>query len=242
MKPSDYALLAAFRGLFEGRAYLHRNSNQGDKAVRHLFEDLRNLNRSSLLSQRIDEQSRVINTANKRVGIVSRRGDGSFGELVPVAVALREDGFLVSRGPLASIEIGAETKILAKAMIKQIDRVVGDLLRQVEEFKKGGNPICIGIVGVNCAPAYTSFEGDRAFPTDGTARFKHPAQEAPEAISRLERLARPSFDEFLILKFKASNVAPFPFEWVDENETLLSYSALLARVSTLYQRRFNAGT
>lgn len=238
MNPSEYSLLTAFRNLFEGNPYKHRNSNQGDKAVRYLFEDLRRINRSPLLSQRIDEQSRVLNTANKRVGIISRRGDGSFGELVPVAVALQEDGFLVSRGPIASIEVGAETKILAKAMIKQIDRVVGDLLRQVEEFKKGGNPICIGIVGVNFAPAYTSFEGDRTFATDGTSRFRHPAQEATEAIARLERFASPSFNEFLILRFKASNVDPFPFEWVDENSTLLSYSALLARVCTLYQTRF----
>lgn len=206
--------------------------------IRFLFEDLRRLNRSAALSERIDEGSRVLNTANKRVGIVSRRGDGSFGELVPVAVAVREEGFSVSRGELSSIEIGAETKILAKAMIKQIDRVIGDLIRQVDEFKKVGNPICVGIVGINFAPLYVSFEGDRSFPTDGTARFKHPSQEAEAAILRLVRLAQPSFDEFLILRFKASNVAPYPFEWVDEQRTLLEYSALLARVSRLYQQRF----
>ncbi len=239
MKPSDYALLSAFRELFEGRRYLHRSSNQGDKAARFLFEDLRNLNRSPLLRQRIDDQSRVVSTANKRVGVKSRRGDGSFGELVPVAVAVREDGFFVSRGPFASIEVGAETKILAKAMIKQIDRVIGDLVRQVEEFKRAGNPICIGVVGVNFASSYVSFEGDRSFPTDGTSRFKHPVQEAPAAIARLISMAQPSFDEFLILKFKASNVNPYPFEWVDESATLLAYSALLTRVSTLYQQRFS---
>lgn len=238
MNPSEYALLREFRRVFEGRQYQHRSSNIGDKVVRFLYEDLRRLNRSPLLSTRIDDKSRVLNTANKTVGIVSRRGDGSFGELVPVAVAIQEEGFIVARGPLASIEIGTETKILAKAMIKQIDRVIGDLLRQVSEFKKGGKPICLGIVGVNFAPSYVSYEGQRAFPTSGSGGFKHPIQEADEAISRLERQAKPSFDEFLILKFKASNVDPFPFEWVNETSTLLAYSALLTRVSNLYESRF----
>jgi len=242
MNPSDYALLAQFRKLFEGRPYLHRNSSQGDKAVRYLYEDLRKLNKSAILSQRIDAKTRVVNTANRTVGIKSRRGDGAFGELVPVAVAVTDAGFLVAKGPLSAIEIGAETKILAKAMIKQIDRVISDLKRQVEEFEKNANPICIAIVGVNHAAGYTSFEGDRSFPTDGTARFKHPSQEAAEAIRRLEAFARPAFDEFLILKFAATNVEPFPFSWINEQETLLQYSALLTRVSKLYDQRFGSST
>lgn len=240
MNPSDYSLLTEFRKLFEGRPYLHRNSSQGDKAVRYLYEDLRKLNKSAILSQRIDAKSRVVNTANKRVGIKSRRGDGAFGELVPVAVAVTDAGFLVSRGPLSSIEIGAETKILAKAMIKQIDRVISDLKRQVEEFEKNGDPICIAVVGVNHATGYTSFEGTRNFPTDGTSHFRHPSQEASEAIKRLEALARPAFNEFLILRFVATNIDPFPFSWINEQETLLQYSALLTRVSRLYDQRFGA--
>src|SRR5271165_3351143 len=240
MNPSDYSLLVEFRKLFEGRPYLHRNSAQGDKAVRYLYEDLRRLNKSAVLSQRIDAKTRVVNTTNKTVGIKSRRGDGAFGELVPVAVAVTDPGFLVARGPLSAIEIGAETKILAKAMIKQIDRVISDLKRQVEEFEKNANPICIAVVGVNHAPGYTSFEGPRSFPTDGTSRFRHPSQEAAEAIRRLEALARPVFDEFLVLKFMATNVEPFPFTWINEQETLLQYSALLTRVSKLYDQRFGA--
>ena len=144
----------------------------------------------------------------------------------------------MARGPVATIEIGVETKILAKAMIKQIDRVVGDLVRQTEEFKRrGGNPICIGIVGVNFSEVYTSYEGERAFLTDGR-RYKHPIQEAREAISRLEQRARPSFDESLILKFVATNTPPHPFSWVDEQKVVLEYSALLTRVSREYDRRF----
>ncbi len=241
MNSADYTLLSEFRSLFEGRPYYHRNSSQGDRAVRYLYEDLRRLNKSALLSRRVDAKTRVLNTANKTVGIQSRRGDGAFGELVPVAVALTADGFVVARGPLSAIEIGAETKILAKAMIKQIDRVISDLRRQVEEFQKNANPICIAVVGVNHSARYTSFEGERSFSTDGSARAKHPSQEAAEAIRRLQEFARPAFDEFLILKFAASNVEPFPFIWIDENDTLLQYSALLTRVSRLYDQRFGDG-
>ena len=123
-------------------------------------------------------------------------------------------------------------------MIKQIDRVIGDLIRQTEEFKrKGGHPICVGIVGVNFAPQYTSYEGDRTFPTEGK-KYKHPIQEANDAISRLLQRAAPSFDEFLILKFEASNTPPHPFFWKDEKQTLLEYSALLTRLSREYDRRF----
>lgn len=238
MNPSDYSLLSQFRGLFDGKAYLHRNASQGDKVVRYLYEDLRKLDKSPLLSQRIDARSRVVNTANQTIGKVSRRGDGAFGERVPVALAINDPGFLVARGPLSAIEIGAEAKIMAKAMIKQIDRVIGDLKRQVEEFRRNSNPICVAVVGVNHALVYTSFEGERNFTTDGTGKYKHPSQEAVEAIRRLESLARPLFDEFLLLRYASTNVAPFSFQWVDEQKTLLEYSALLTRVSNLYSQRF----
>ena len=46
------------------------------------------------------------------------------------------------------------------------------------------------------------------------------------------------FDEFLILKFKATNVDPYPFTWLDYNRTCLEYAALLTRVSREYDRRF----
>ena len=75
---------------------------------------------------------------------------------------------LVARGPVATIEIGAETKILAKAMIKQIDRVISDLINQVTQFKRGGgSPICVAFIGINFAEQYVSFEGRRRWPTDG---------------------------------------------------------------------------
>lgn len=238
MIDSNYAVLRIFRSLFEGQPYLHRDSSLGDRVASYLYEDLYSLGISANLRERIDSRSRVLNAQNLTVGVPRRRGDGTFGERVPVARAVADEGFAVARAPVATIEIGVETKILAKAMIKQIDRVIGDLTRQTEEFKKrGGQAICVGIVGVNFAQQYTSYEGDRAFPTDGR-KYKNPIQEAEDAISRLRQRAAPSFDEFLILRFEASNTQPHPFLWVDEDQTLLEYSALLTRLSREYDRRF----
>jgi hypothetical protein len=238
MIADEYGVLKAFRTLFDGAQYLHRDSSLGDWVASYLYEDLYKLRKSTKLNKRIAAGLRVLSTQNRTVGIARRRGDGTFGELVPSATAIREAGFAVARGPVATIEIGVETKILAKAMIKQIDRVIGDLVRQTEEFKKrGGNPICIGMVGVNFSEVYTSYEGEREFLTDGR-KYKHPFQEARDAISRLEQRAQPSFDEFLILKFVANNTPPHPFSWVDEEQVVLEYSALLTRVLREYDRRF----
>ncbi len=236
--PSEFHLIRTFRSLFEGSVYKHRDSSLGDLVASQLYEDLVALNKSEKLTRRVQAHERVVNLANKAIGRPGRRGDGTFGELVPTAVAITEAGLLVARGEVANIEIGAETKILAKAMIKQIDRVIGDLIRQVEEFKRtGGNPICVGIVGINCAPTYTSYEGEREWPTDGK-KHKHPIQEAAEAERRLISRAAGSFFEFQILRFRASNVAPFPFEWVDLENTAKQYGALLVRVSREYDKRF----
>src|SRR5438132_1549323 len=167
MSAQEYALLKTFRGLFEGNQYLHRKSNLGDFVASRLYEDLVTLNKSARLTERVHSHERVVNLRNIMIGKPARRGDGTFGEIVPTAVAIIETGILVARGPVSTIEIGAETKILAKAMVKQVDRVIGDLIRQVEQFKKsGGNPICIGFVGVNHANEYTSFEGRRKYKTD----------------------------------------------------------------------------
>jgi hypothetical protein len=97
---------------------------------------------------------------------------------VPQVDPIKDKGFVVCRGPLATIEIGIEVKILFKAMIKQIDRVISDLRGQVAHFKsRGGSPLCVEIVGINRAPYCTSYEGERAFKTDGS-RYKHPIDEA----------------------------------------------------------------
>jgi len=237
--PSTAALLNTFRGIFDGRRYSHRNSTLGDLVAVELYEDLVALGKSKFLAERVHKHECVVNKKNRTTGKKSRRGDSTFGELVPAAAAITEKGILVGRGPVANIQIGVETKILAKAMIKQIDRVIGDLVRQVEEFKStGGNPICVGFVGINYASQYTSYEGTRLFPTDGTGKFRHPVQEAPAAEQRVLSGAAPAFDEFQLLKFKATNVQPYSFEWVSYERTLTEYSAMLVRISREYDKRF----
>jgi hypothetical protein len=239
MSQEKYGLLRTFRGLFEGKPYLHRKSNLGDLVASQLYEDLIAINKSAKLVERVQRHERVVNVRNVMIGKPARRGDGTFGELVPAAVAVIEKGMLVARGPIATIEIGAETKILAKAMIKQIDRVMSDLINQVTQFKRGsGNPICVAFVGINFAKQYVSFEGRKRWPTDGK-KYKHPIQEAVQAEQRLNDKARSAFDEFQVLRFRATNAKPYPFEWVDLSITELEYSALLTRVSREYERRFD---
>lgn len=238
MSNPEFALLRAFRSLFEGKRYKHRNSSLGDFVASQLYEDLVILNKSALFVRRVQSHECVVNRANKTVGKPNRRGDGTFGELVPTVVAIAEKGLQVGRGEIANIQIGAETKILSKAMIKQVDRVIGDLIRQVEEFRKtGGKPICVAIMGINHAEMYTSYEGEKTWTTDGK-KHKHPAQEAPVAEDRLRTRAVPSFDEFLFLRFRAANVPPYSFEWLDYDDTAKEYAALLVRTSRIYDERF----
>ncbi len=68
----------------------------------------------------------------------------------------------------------------------------------------------MGIVGINSATVTTGYEGTRAFTTDGK-EHKHPHQEAGDAEARLVAQAKPSFDEFLILRYRATNAEPHPF-------------------------------
>jgi hypothetical protein len=203
----------------------------------HLYEDLYSLGRSKKFVCRVDTGISVLNTQNRRHGIKARRGDGSFGEIVPNVDPIKDDGFVVCRGPIATIEIGIEVKILMKAMIKQIDRVINDLKGQAAHFRtRGGNPICVGVVGINQAAYCTSYEGERAFQTDGK-KYKHPIDEADEAERRLLQLAAPAFDEFLILRFEATNEPPYAFSWTNEKAALLDYGAILVRISQAYEIR-----
>jgi len=206
----------------------------------HLYEDLVTVRRSpKLIDAVVLRKDRVLNVQNRRRGVDARRGDGTFGEIIPGETPIFDTGYQIGRGPIATVEIGVEVKILAKAMIKQIDRVINDLRNQVVQFRRGGgHPICVAIVGVNHAESTVGYEGERPFPTTGKDGFLHPVQEGPEATRRLQALAAPEFDEFLILRFKATNAAPYPFEWANYDETRLDYAAALSRISARYQQRF----
>ena len=238
--PLEFRLLTEFRRLFEGRIYRHRDSSQGDFVAMHLYEDLSAVGRSSRLNAAAtDRKDRVLNVQNRRRGVTARRGDGTFGEIVPGETPISDPGYRVARGLIATVEIGVEVKILAKAMIKQIDRVMNDHRNQAAQFKRGGgNPVCVAVVGINQAESTVGYEGDRPFPTTGRGGFLHPFQEAPEAERRLRAEVAQEFDEFLALRFRATNAPPFPFEWVDFKETRLDYAAALSRICARYQQRF----
>lgn len=235
---TDLRLLTEFRRLFEGTKYEHRRSNLGDFVAMHLYEDLVAIKKSDRYLLSVQSMASVLNVQNRRKGIEARRGDGTFGELIVGEEPQIDPGYKVARGPVATIEIGVEVKILAKAMIKQIDRVKSDLANQVKNFshRAGSNkPICVGIVGINYAEVTTSYEGDRSYRTDGV-KYKHPIQESDQARKRLAEVA-PLFDEFLILRFKAKNEPPYEFGWVDEKSTRQEYTAALQRIGNEYQRR-----
>ena len=80
----EYRLLTEFRRLFEGKIYKHRDSSQGDFVAMHLYEDLITINRSpKLVDTAISRKDCVLNVQNKRRGVSARRGDGTFGEIIP---------------------------------------------------------------------------------------------------------------------------------------------------------------
>lgn len=234
----SYKLLNEFEGLFKGKKYLHRDSSQGDWVATFLYEDLFDLGRSKKFIDAVNSGGSVLNTQNRTVGKKARRGDATFGARVPHAQADKLPGIAVAFGKVATIEIGTEVKILAKAMRKQLDRVCSDLAKQVSEFKKhGGNPICVGIVGINWAPSYTGYEGRRKFATDGKAH-KHPIQEAQSTERDLIARVSSQFDELVLLHFEATNVKPFEFRWVDRTKTEDHYASSLVRISREYEARF----
>lgn len=69
-------------------------------------------------------------------------------------------------------------------------------------------------------------------------RTPHPFQEAEQAERRLVPRILPVFDEVVVLRYDASNSAPFPFKWVDAVTTETEYAASLLRISCEYEKRF----
>ena len=77
---------------------------------------------------------------------------------------------------------------------------------------------------------------DRSYRTDGT-KNRHSYQEAAEAQRRLMTDAAPFYDEFLILRYRATNEPPYPFEWVDYQDAVQEYGSILTRISRNYDQR-----
>ena len=62
----------------------------------HLYEDLITINRSAKLIEAVsDRKDRVLNVQNKRRGVAARRGDGTFGEIIPGESPIIDGGYLV---------------------------------------------------------------------------------------------------------------------------------------------------
>lgn len=227
-------LLLGFRSAFEGQPYLHRNSTIGAGIASVLYEDLLSLGRAPKFADRVNRVEVVVNSRNLVSGRVGRRGDGTLGDLVPGAAATKEEGFNVRRGPVATLHIGAEVKIIATKMTAQFDRVMNDLKNQASTFRdQSANALAVGIVGVNFADVYTGYEGTRQFDAKSP-----PSRSAPEIVRRLDEKVRAAYDEFLVLRFSASNRAPYSVHWVDERGTREQYSSILLRLSQIYEARF----
>jgi hypothetical protein len=234
-------LLDAFGALFEGRAYIHRASNLGDRIAVEVYEDLHALARSAKFLASVNSAQRGVGPRNKAVTLQRmRRGDGTLGELLDPASARRIPGYAVARGAVATIDCAVEVKILNKAMIKQIDRVLNDIEKQATNWKRVSPAVVsLAVIGINRAPHTVGYEGERAYRTDGT-KHKHPIQEADAAEQRIVQRSVGSglYDDVLILRYSATNEPPFPFAWVDEAATAQAYRAILIRLSKAIQDRF----
>jgi hypothetical protein len=229
-----YKLLTAFENVFIGRVYRHRSSTIGDGLAAFVYEDLIDLSQSPTLVRRVNNNEVAVNTGNQVKGKKGRRGDGTFGRVVPGQVLVSESGFQVQRGHVANLEIGTEIKIGATKLIAQVDRVINDLIKQADMFTKH-NPLALrlAVIGVNSASTYTGHEKDRQY-----IAKTPPAREAAEFARRIESLVTPYYHELLILHFRATNNPPYEFEWVNLKETQQLYGSILVRLSAQYEHRF----
>lgn len=229
-----YQVLEAFERVFHGQVYRHRVSTTGDSIAGYLFEDLVSLGQSSKLVNRVLNGEVAVNTGNQIKGKKGRRGDGTFGRVVPEQSLASAADLAVPRGQVAHLEIGTEVKIGATKLIAQVDRVINDLSNQARIFRTlNPNAITVGIVGVNYADKYVGWEGDRPF----TAKAP-PSREAYDFANRIESAVESHYDELLILRFEATNIEPYDFVWLNKSETERLYGSALVRISAEYERRF----
>lgn len=239
----NYRMLLTFASLFSGKKYRHRANNQGDLLSTELYEDLYNIGCSQKFKDHVDRILRGISIENTRIGIKARRGDGTLGEFIPGQPTIAIPNYNIRRGPVATLNIGIEVKILNKAMIKQINDRIAGLQKQAEYFEKGrdqrrrGNPISVAIIAINYAEYAVGYEGEREYKTDGK-KHAHPIEEAPEVERRILKEVAPHYNETIILRYKATNEDPFPFSWFDKKTTELEYGASLVRIASEYERRF----
>ena len=167
-------------------------------------------------------------------GKTVRRNDSVYGRPPAAAPTRKVAGFRVAEGPVAEPRLGCEIKILAKSQQKQIDRVINDLdgfARRMQRLNK--RCINVAIVAVNHESDYEGHEGERTF------KHKLKKGEPEEATGRIRKELGDLYDELLLLPFRATNQAPYPFAWLNSRQADLDYGAALARIGEDYQRRFS---
>jgi hypothetical protein len=233
MSNSKFRLLQAFRKTFAGQLYKHRDSTLGNKIGRELFEDLMLHDLSIRYSRDVNQGAGVVNRGGRiHTPREIRRNDSVFGK-PPAGVATKPalKGYSVREGPVAEPRIGCEVKIIAKSQQKQIDRVISDLDNFARRMKRlNKRCINVAVVGVNHEADYVGYEGERS--------FRHPLREheTGAVIARLKTQLIGTYDELLVLGFRATNQPPYPFDWLNSRRTELDYGAALTRVAELYQR------
>ena len=125
------SLLRAFERTFDSGPYLHRKQNLGNIIGERMYYDLRETKVSKAYNDALLSGGFGLNRDVRIAGREARRGDGAFGrfilgqKIVPHATISGETQPL-TRAPIAQVQVGVETKILAKAMIKQLSRVLTD--------------------------------------------------------------------------------------------------------------------
>jgi hypothetical protein len=235
MANGKFRLLETFRRTFAGTVYKHRNSTLGNKIGRQLFEDVLLHDVSTLYRDHVAQGSGVVNIGGRiHTPRAIRRNDSVFG-IPPAGVLLKPppEGFAIREGPVAEPRIGCEVKIIAKSQQKQIDRVISDLENFALRMRSlSANSINVAVVGVNEESDYVGHEGERAF------KHRLRGQEPLTTMTRLRGQLLGSYDELLVLPFKATNQPPYPFAWTNATRVELDYGAALTRVGDLYQRRF----
>lgn len=106
--PFSFGLLTAFEATFQGSVYKHRSSTLGNLVATHLYEDLYAHGNSQTFNERVADGKCVVNVAGSTRGVKARRGDGTFGAVVPGSIPASAKGFTVLQGMVALTHIGAE--------------------------------------------------------------------------------------------------------------------------------------
>jgi hypothetical protein len=199
-----YKLLDQFPELFAGKAYLHRISNQGDIVASYLFEDLYDLGRSKKFCDTVQKQERVANIKTSKSGKTKRTWRRDFWGESSTAAAVLPPGLSVAIGDVATIEIGTEVKILAKAMIKQLDRVgTGWMTKPRNSARTAISYLCWNL-GRELRSLFTpAMKQPKVWPTDGKT-YRILFRRLPTQSVVLWRALSLQYDEILVLRFRAT--------------------------------------